>query len=135
MNKKEIIKAGGVIVKKGQRETEVLLIKSSERGFSFPKGHLEKGETLQQCALRECHEETGLDFTIIKKLPIMLSVDAVSGRSFQDHYYLMAVSGGKLRKEKEDDELKWVPLSQVKETFTFQSRKEYIDQIKKLIVR
>ena len=36
------------------------LIKDSYHKWTFPKGHLEKGETPAQAALRETHEEMGL---------------------------------------------------------------------------
>jgi hypothetical protein len=45
----------------------------------------------------------------------------------------MEVIGGELTKEHEKDELRWVPLSKVKDTFLFEARKEYIEEIKDLI--
>lgn len=38
---------------------EVLAIKRFDK-WDLPKGHLEEGETLQQCAIRETQEETGV---------------------------------------------------------------------------
>ena len=50
------------ISKKGR----VLLVKGRERNkWSFPKGHIKHCETSYQCALRECLEETGINFTDI----------------------------------------------------------------------
>ena len=43
--------------------------------WSFPKGHLEKGETFLECAIRECKEETGVyinDYVLINN-PFKLS--------------------------------------------------------------
>ena len=65
---------GGVILtnSKGQ----YLLVKGVYTSvWSFPKGHLEKGETYLECAVRECKEETGVsisDYVLINK-PIRLS--------------------------------------------------------------
>jgi 8-oxo-dGTP diphosphatase len=131
---KFIIKGGGVIVRNGEDEKEILLVKTSKRGFSFPKGHLEENELIEECALRECKEETGLDLKIIKELPSMKSTDWKDpSKHFLDHYFLMEVIGGELTKEHEKDELRWVPLSKVKDTFLFEARKEYIEEIKDLI--
>lgn len=51
--------AGGVV----GRDGKVLLVKvtnlQGEVVWTFPKGHLEKGETWLQAALREVEEETG----------------------------------------------------------------------------
>ena len=51
--------AGGVVF---NREIgKVLLIKDSYGRWALPKGHVEKGETSEQAALREISEETGLE--------------------------------------------------------------------------
>ena len=60
--------AGGVIIK-GKK---ILLIKvknlSGKIVRTFPKGHIEKGETVKNAALREVSEETGYSCRIIKPL-------------------------------------------------------------------
>jgi 8-oxo-dGTP pyrophosphatase MutT (NUDIX family) len=56
MNKTIITAAGGLVF---NQKNELLMI--FRRGFwDLPKGKLDKGETLEQCALREIQEETGL---------------------------------------------------------------------------
>ena len=52
-------KVSGVIVI--SKDNNVLLVKGRDKNkWSFPKGHLKGNETIHQCALRECYEETGL---------------------------------------------------------------------------
>ena len=52
-------KVSGVIVI--SKDNNILLVKGREKNkWSFPKGHLKGNETIHQCALRECYEETGL---------------------------------------------------------------------------
>ena len=52
--------SAGAVVSKGDK---VLLVKvcnlAQEKVWTFPKGHLEKGETALEAALREVAEETG----------------------------------------------------------------------------
>jgi ADP-ribose pyrophosphatase YjhB (NUDIX family) len=58
---KKATSVGGVIVRNHNTEPEVLLIRALEYDDWFlPKGHKEEGESLEQTALREIEEETGL---------------------------------------------------------------------------
>ena len=53
---------GPLVYRKKQDRLELLLIRHKNGGhWSFPKGHVETGETEPQTALREIKEETGLD--------------------------------------------------------------------------
>jgi 8-oxo-dGTP pyrophosphatase MutT (NUDIX family) len=57
--------AGGVVIKD---KKEVLLIKNPSNIWTFPKGHIEKGETKEQAAIREVKEETNIDAEIVDYL-------------------------------------------------------------------
>ena len=45
-------------------KNEVLLIQQNSGNWGFPKGHMEKGETEVQTAIREIKEETNVDIEI-----------------------------------------------------------------------
>jgi len=57
--------AGGVVIKD---KREVLLIKNPSNIWTFPKGHIEKGETREEAAVREVKEETNVDAQIVTYL-------------------------------------------------------------------
>lgn len=58
--------AGGLVV----RGREVLLIALHEgRRWQLPKGHIERGESAQQAAVREVREETGVTGRPLGRLP------------------------------------------------------------------
>lgn len=57
---------GAIILYNDADSVKTLLVRNHNgRNYSFPKGHVEKGETEQQTAIREVKEETGLDIEII----------------------------------------------------------------------
>lgn len=53
--------AGGVVFRMQDGEPLFLLIRDSYRNWGFPKGHLEADEGAEAAALREVHEETGIE--------------------------------------------------------------------------
>ena len=56
---------GAVVYRKFHGNTEILLIRHIKSGYwSFPKGHVEKGETEIETAEREIKEETNIDVLI-----------------------------------------------------------------------
>ncbi len=56
-------RSGGIIYKKTKNgEFQLLLVYQTM--WSLPKGQIEKGETIVQCAVREIYEETGLKVKI-----------------------------------------------------------------------
>ena len=42
-------------------DNEILLIKSPKRGWEYPGGMVEPGETFEEALLREIKEESGID--------------------------------------------------------------------------
>jgi 8-oxo-dGTP pyrophosphatase MutT (NUDIX family) len=57
-----IRQAGSIVFRLDSREPQVLLVtaRRNPRNWIFPKGHIEKGETPEQAALRETREEAGV---------------------------------------------------------------------------
>ncbi|MFA6636950.1 MAG: NUDIX hydrolase [Candidatus Omnitrophota bacterium] len=56
----EQVSAGGIVFKRTPDGIKVLLIKDRFGYWTWPKGHLEEGERLQDAAVREIREETGI---------------------------------------------------------------------------
>ncbi len=72
--------AGGVVT----REGKVLLVRvenlKGEKVWTFPKGHLDPGETPKGAALREVHEETGFECEVISPLTLVRYMFMREGR-------------------------------------------------------
>ncbi|MBR5385691.1 MAG: NUDIX domain-containing protein [Bacteroidales bacterium] len=61
---KEVTAAGGLV---SNRRGDYLLISRSGL-WDLPKGHLEEGEDIETCAMREVQEETGVDQLRLREL-------------------------------------------------------------------
>lgn len=83
--------AGGVILNGNQ---EILMI--FRRGkWDLPKGKLDEGEDLQNCAVREVEEETGVAAIITQPLCISYHTYFEHGKHIlkESHWFLMEVEG------------------------------------------
>ena len=59
--------SGAIIFRKQGNNIFYLLLRYELGHWDFPKGHIEKGETLEETAIRETKEETGIsDLKFIK---------------------------------------------------------------------
>ncbi len=64
----KVQKAGCILVNIKDQTIALVLRKKDE--YSFPKGHLEEGESLLECAVRETAEETKRECEILITEPI-----------------------------------------------------------------
>lgn len=108
---------GGVVV---NENGEVLLI--FRRGkWDLPKGKLDKGETLEECAVREVEEETGLSGIQLGALvTITYHTYAEFGKHIlkESHWFNMSASNKhKLIPQTEEDitDIRWVGKDQLHE--------------------
>jgi 8-oxo-dGTP pyrophosphatase MutT (NUDIX family) len=102
--------AGGLVTNK---QNEVMLI--FRRGsWDLPKGKLDKGEKLEDCAIREVEEETGLkNITLLAPLTITYHTYHEGSRFIlkESHWYSMNISDmqkGVPQTEEDIQEIKWV---------------------------
>lgn len=108
-----VIQAAGGLVK--NEKDEILLI--FRRGkWDLPKGKLDEGETLEDCAVREVEEETGLK-NVKLIAPLVITYHTYhEGTKFilkESHWYTMKAKGNQsLTPQTEEDihEIKWVTI-------------------------
>ncbi len=107
--------AGGVVHRRIAGSSHVLLIRDRNKHWGFPKGHLEAGETAEQAALREVHEETGLDsLSVERRLRTIDWYFRFRGRVIHKfcHFFLLHSASGEPtpRREEGITACEWLPV-------------------------
>ncbi|MGY1812112.1 NUDIX hydrolase [Blastococcus sp. SYSU D00820] len=78
--------------------------------WSLPKGKLDAGESLLECAVREVAEETGLSVVVGRRsLRTEYAVDA--GLKRVDYWLMRCVGSTAFEADDEVDELRWLPVA------------------------
>jgi ADP-ribose pyrophosphatase YjhB (NUDIX family) len=132
--------AGGLVLDlSGPVPMGALIGRTNRRGrllWSLPKGHLEAGETLEQAAVREVAEETGIHGSIIGSLGIIDFWFVVEGRRVHKtvHHFLMRAIGGELSDDDiEVTEVAWFPLPDISEQLAYSDERNLLDQASRLL--
>jgi 8-oxo-dGTP diphosphatase len=126
---KDLIRAaGGIVVRRLLTGAyEVACVYREARGdWTFPKGKLDKGEEFEHAALREVVEETGLTCRIVRFVGLTEYTHR-KGRPKIVAYFLMEVESGTFTPNDEVDELRWVPLDDVRALLTWERDQELVD--------
>ncbi len=132
---KVIQAAGGVVDKSGK----ILLIYRKGR-WDIPKGKLDKGESIKECAIREVEEETGVKVEIEKKINATWHT-YVTNRKYilkKTHWYVMTcVDDSNLAPQEEEGikEAKWMNLTELRSALydSYRSIRYVIQEYHKLL--
>ncbi|WP_026496354.1 NUDIX hydrolase [Butyrivibrio sp. WCD3002] len=104
---------------------EILLLESPKRGWEYPGGMVEPGETLQAALIREIKEETGIDAEITGFIGICKNVQKdVVNIDFSCKYI-----GGELATSDESLHVKWVNKSEALDMVTFPLTKKRLENM------
>lgn len=111
-----LVQAAGGLIK---NESDQVLMIFRRGKWDLPKGKLDPGESLEECAIREVQEETGLQkVKLIKPLPVTYHTYH-EGTKFilkESHWFLMESSVNEnLKPQTEEDihDIKWVPRKEL----------------------
>jgi len=117
------ISAGGIVYKRTPQGVRIAFILDPFGKWAFAKGHVEKGETIEQAAVRETREEMGIEeVRIVKPLG---TIDFWFRDRYRPetrgvmvhkyvHYFLMEAPGhtkGKPQKQEKIRRVIWVKLA------------------------
>ena len=104
------VQAGGIIVWRDR----VVLRRTLLGEWVFPKGWIDPGESLEQTALREVREETGLETEIVELVEVFERILRDQDLRVQYHFvlidYLCRVIAGEAKAASDVSEVRWTKL-------------------------
>jgi 8-oxo-dGTP diphosphatase len=111
-----VVRAAGGILRRGG---ELLLVhRPKYDDWTFPKGKCLRGESDEDCALREVEEETGLRCSLDRELASSRYHDS-RGRTKVVRYWLMQPVAGDFSPTPEVDEAIWVTPDDAEERLSY----------------
>ena len=121
-------KSCGALVVRRDRETGkqyLLMIRHKAGGHrSFPKGHMEAGETEYMTAVREVFEETSVQIRIDSRFRETVHYSPMPGVSKEVVYFLTHTEQVDITpREGEIAEVEWVPIEEVEASLTHENDK------------
>ena len=127
------VSAGGVMYRKHSDGIQIALIHVRNR-WGLPKGHVEEGERIEETALREVREETGLEGRVVKKLGDIRYAYRDKTKEGEPiriykrvHFYLLRYQKGDVRDhDHEVDEARWFPMDQVIKNLKFATERKMV---------
>jgi 8-oxo-dGTP pyrophosphatase MutT (NUDIX family) len=125
------VSAGGVVYRpKPQPGYQVVLVGRSAQGtWGLPKGTPDEGESLEQTALREVAEETGIEPRLVAPIGAIQYYFVARNTRFHKvvHFYLMEAVGGDVSQhDHEYDLVEWFDLDEAIDRLSYPNEAEMV---------
>ena len=118
---------------------EVALVGRSHAGiWTLPKGTPQPGETIEQVAVREVQEETGLKVRLIAyigSISYSFVRDQIRYQKQVRHFLMEAVGGDTALHDQEYDLVEWFPISEACRRLTYQNEVNILYQAEDVLRR
>jgi len=132
-----VIAGGAVCWKRIDGDIKVLLVhRTQHKDVSLPKGKLDPGESIPECARREVQEETGLHVNLGAYLG-QVDYSLPSGKPKVVCYWAAEVDPGEAERShfesnNEIFDLEWVPLAKVAKKLSYEHDADIVENFEKL---
>ena len=123
--------AGGVVYRPVEGGHEIVAVERARHGdWSLPKGHLEKGETREQAAVREVEEETGIQARIVQPIDEVVYFyrrrDGTLVRKSVYHFLMEAVTTELGPPNWEVSEARWVDMAEAQNLLSYENDRQIV---------
>jgi len=131
-NEKKYVEIGVAIIRNGDK----FLVAKRPKGkafegkWEFPGGKIEQDESVEDCLIREIHEEFGI-FIAVQKSFKNWNYEYPNGKKFRFYGYLCKVSEGEPKLLWHEDMI-WADINELKTTDLLEADRELIPMIEKL---
>lgn len=132
MQVKHAVAAGGVVHRGSGGKIEVVLCGRSQSGvWGLPKGTPNLGEGLEETAIREVNEETGLEVKIEAKIGsirywYMNPAEEARYHKTVHHYLMLPIGGDISLHDPEYDLVQWFSAEEACRTLTYQNETKIV---------
>ena len=126
---------GAIVYRRFHGNTEILLIRHIKSGYwSFPKGHVENGETEVETATREIKEETNIEVLIDSGFRETVSFSPRRDTSKTVVYFVAKALNNDTKPQLEEiSEIRWVEIGQAASHLTYDNDKLIVNKAKAFI--
>jgi 8-oxo-dGTP pyrophosphatase MutT (NUDIX family) len=130
--------AGGVVHRMHDGRHQVLLVhRRAPRLWALPKGTPDAGETVEETAIRETREETGIEPEIERRLRSIRYFFVRGTTRFHKtvHFFLMRPVGGAIDDHDEEfDEVRWTDLEEAQAILSHATERSVLEEAAGLLV-
>lgn len=129
--------AGGFVLRESDGDFELLLI--FRRGvWDLPKGKLDSGETVEECAIREVCEEVGIENVAITR-PLGTTIHGYRHNGVYavktTHWFAMRTDEESFTPQRKEkiEKVEWVSLPQARERLGFETLRRHLDAVEDVL--
>jgi len=118
-------------MRRGESDGTEVVLAGREGMWVLPKGTPDRDERIEDTAVREVREETGLDVRIVRPLGTIDYWFALPRQRVHKtvHFFLMQATGGDVaRHDHEYDEVRWVPVEEARRMLAFDTYREMLER-------
>jgi ADP-ribose pyrophosphatase YjhB (NUDIX family) len=121
--------AGGIVFRGTTPNIEILLVtaKRNRRAWIFPKGHVEKCETLEETAVREVEEEAGVVGDIVAAIGPPVEFDGPTEHVSVQYFLIRMV---KETSETDGRKKRWVPFEDAERLLTYDNTRALMPYVR-----
>lgn len=121
--------AGGVVWRSGKNGIEIILVHRPKYGdWTFPKGKVEKSESLIECAVREVREEAGVIPSVGRYLG-RISYHKPDRLPKEVHYWAMQADEVAFTPSSEVDRIHWVEQPSLGEQVSYSTERTVVNRL------